>query len=86
MEEVNGIAVPEEILQVHGFAPPKKREGTMRLIYENINGMDTRLCENEKVERMRELHDELEIDVAAYCEHKINYKHRKHVNGFNQLF
>jgi hypothetical protein len=86
MEELNGIAVPEEILQVHGFAPPKKREGTMRLMYENINGMDTRLCENEKVARMRDLHDELEIDIAAYCEHKINYKHKRHVNGFNQLF
>jgi hypothetical protein len=35
---------------------------------------------------MRDLHDKLEIDIAAYCEHKINYKHKRHVNGFNQLF
>ena len=35
---------------------------------------------------MKEIHDDLEIDVAAYCEHKINYKHRNNINGFNQLF
>lgn len=86
MEEIHGIPVHEEVLQVHGFAPPKKSEGTVRLIYENVNGLNTQLCDNDKVERMKDLHDELEIDVAAYCEHKINYKHKKNVNGFNQLF
>ena len=34
---------------------------------------------------MKELHDELEIDVAAYCKHKINFKHKMNINGFNQL-
>ncbi len=36
--EVNKITVPEEVLQVHGFAPPRKAEGTVRLIYKNVNG------------------------------------------------
>jgi hypothetical protein len=71
MEEVNRISVPEEVLQIHGFAPPKKGECSVCLIYENINGINTRLCENGKVERMKEIHDELEVDLAAYCEHKI---------------
>jgi hypothetical protein len=35
---------------------------------------------------MMELHDELEVDMAAYCKHKLNMKHKKNVNGFNQLF
>ena len=86
MKEMNDIPVPEEVLQVHGFAPPKKADGTVRLIYENVDGINTRLCDNEKVERMKELHDDLEVDVAAYCEHKINFKHRRNINGFNQLF
>ena len=86
MKETYDIPVLEEVLQVHGFAPPKKTAGTVRLIYENVNGINTRLCKNEKVERMKELHDELEIDVAAYCEHKINYRHKMNTNGFNQLF
>ena len=86
MKEMNDIPVPEEVLQVHGFAPPKKADGTVRLIYENVDGINTRLCDNEKVERMKGLHNDLEVDVAAYCEHKINFKHRRNINGFNQLF
>jgi hypothetical protein len=38
-EEVINIKVSEEVLQVHGHAPPKKVEGTIRLIYENINSL-----------------------------------------------
>ena len=86
MKEMNDIPVPEEVLQVHGFVPPKKADGTVRLIYENVDGINTRLCDNEKVERMKGLHDDLEVDVAAYCEHKINFKHKRNINGFNQLF
>ncbi len=36
--EVNKLTVPEEVLQVHRFAPPRKAEGTVRLIYKNVNG------------------------------------------------
>ena len=86
ISEINNIALPEEILQVHGYAPPKKAEGTVRLIYENVNGLQNRLCGNEKVERAKEIHDELEVDIAAYCEHKLNMRHKRNSNGFNQLF
>jgi hypothetical protein len=78
IRELNAIPVPDEVLHVHGFAPPKKAKGMV--------GLNTRMKDNEKVERMRELHNELKTDIAAYCEHKINYKHKKNVNGFNQLF
>ena len=50
IREMNSLTLPEEILQVHGYAPPKKAEGTVRLIYENVNGLQNRLCGNEKVE------------------------------------
>ncbi len=86
ISEVNKITIPEEILQVHGFAPPKKGEGTVRLIYEKVNGFLNPLGGNEKVEWARQLHDDLEVDMAAYCEHRLNIWHRKNVNGFNQLF
>jgi hypothetical protein len=84
--ELNAISVPDEVLHIHGFAPPTKAKGTVRVIYENLNGLNTHMKDNYKVERMRELHNELEIDIAAYCKHKINYKHKKNVNSFNQLF
>lgn len=86
IREMNSITLPEEILQVHGFAPPKKADGVVRLIYENVNGFQNRIYGNEKVERAKEIHDELEVDIAAYCEHQLNMKHKKNCNGFNQLF
>ncbi len=38
ISELNSIQVSKEVLQVHGYAPPKKAEGTVRLIYKNVNG------------------------------------------------
>ncbi len=86
ISKLNAIPVLEEVLQIHSFAPPKKAEGNVCLIYENINGLNTRLSNNGMMEGMKEIHDELEIDIAAYCKHKINFKHKMNVNGFNQLF
>ena len=37
MKEMNDILVPEEVLQVHGLVPPKKAEGTVHIIYENVH-------------------------------------------------
>ncbi len=86
ISEVNKITIPEEILQVHGFAPSKKGEGMVCLIYENVNGFSNRLSGNEKVKQAQQIHDKLEVDMAAYCEHWLNMHHKKIVNGFNQLF
>jgi hypothetical protein len=86
IREFNSITVPEEVLQVHGYAPPKKVEGTILLVYENVNGFSSCICGNKKVDRMKELHNELEVDIATYCEHKLNMKHKKNVNRFNHLF
>jgi hypothetical protein len=86
IKKINAIAVPEDLLQIHRYSPPKKSEGTVRLVYKNVNRFDNRLCCNQKVERSKEIHNELKVDVAAYCEHKLNMRHKKNGNGFNQLF
>jgi hypothetical protein len=86
ISELNRIQVPEEILHVHGYAPPKKAEGTICLIYKNVNGFCNQLSRNKKVNRAKEIHDDLEVDIAVYCEHKLNMKHKKNGNGFNRLF
>ncbi len=78
--------MPEEVLQIHGYAPPKKSEGTVRLVYKNVDGFNNRLCRNKKIKRSKEIHDKLKVDVAAYCGHKLNMRHKKNRNGFNQLF
>jgi hypothetical protein len=77
IRKFNSITVPEEVHQVHGYAPPKKAEGTVPLVYENENCLSNCLCGNKKVDRMKKLHDELEVDMAAHCENKLNMKHKK---------
>ena len=83
---VSEAAASDEVLKVHGIAPMSKGEGVTRLIYENANGICNRLSNNEKVERAKELHDSLEVDIVAYNEHRLNMAHKQNVNGFNQLF
>ncbi len=69
ISEINMIEVPEEVLQVQGHAPPTKAEGMVRLIYENVNGFSNQLSGNKKVKKAKEIHNELEADIPAYCEH-----------------
>jgi hypothetical protein len=81
IKEINAIAVPEDLLQIHGYAPPKKSKGTVRLVYKNVNGFNNHHYCNQKVERSKEIHDELKVDIAAYCKHKLNMRHKKNRNG-----
>ena len=74
------------MLSVHGVAPSQKAEGVTRLVYENLNGIHTRLANNEKLEKTRELIDELGADIAAFTELQVNWKHKDNVNGLSQMF
>ncbi len=38
------------------------------------------------MEKAKEVHDELEVDIAAYNKHRLNMQDQRNVNGFNQLF
>ena len=82
---VDKLGISKEVLKVHGVTPATKGEGIIRLIYENANGFSNRLSDNEKIDKAKEIHDELKVDIAAYCEHRLNMR-SKHINGFNQLF
>jgi hypothetical protein len=84
--EVNNIDVLDEVLQVHSYAPPSKAEGTIQMIYKNMNGLCNRINNNEKLEKARALHNELEEDISGYCEHQLNMSHKANCNGFNQFF
>jgi hypothetical protein len=83
---VEELGISDKVLKVHGVAPTSKGEGIIRLIYENANGFSNRLSNNEKVEKAKEIHDELNVDIAAYYEHRLNMRNRHIINGFNQLF
>jgi hypothetical protein len=83
---ITDLGVPEEVLQVHGITPGSKPDEVIRLIYENVNGINNRLCNNEKVEKAKEIIDDLEADIVAYNEHRLNMQDKQNVNGFSQLF
>jgi len=55
-------------------------------MYANANGINNRMGNNDKVEKAKEIIDELEVDLVAYNQHRLNMRHRLNSNGFNQLF
>ena len=85
-EEKGTVDIDEELLSVHRIAPGKKPDGVTRIIYENANSFNTRISGNEKVEKEKEVIDELEADVVCYNKHRVITKHKENNNGFNQLF
>ena len=73
-------------LKVHGVAPGKKEDGIVRLMYENLNVLNSILSGNEKMEKARQIIGDMEADVVAYCEHSQNLRHKQNKNGFKQIF
>ncbi len=63
---------PEEVLRTHGVAPMSKAEGVIQLIYENANGINNKLSDNDKVEKAKGIIDELEADIVPYNKHRLN--------------
>jgi hypothetical protein len=45
------------------------------LVYENANGIDGRFKNNWKFEKAKEIHNGVEVDIAAYNEHWLNMQH-----------
>ena len=70
MEEIKGVT--DEVLKVHGIAPGEKGQGVTRVINENPNGFNSQTTRNEKLENAKDIIDDLEADVVAYSEHRLN--------------
>ena len=68
------------------MAPGKKAEGVTRLLYENADRTSNRICNNNKLEKAKELIDKLGVDVVAYNEHKMMMGHKENRNGMSQMF
>ena len=84
VQKIRGVA--DEVLQVHGVAPGKKPDGVKRLLMENPNGLNTIITNNEKLEKAKAIIDELEADIVAFSEHRINCRHKANKNGLAQMF
>ena len=84
LEEISGVA--DELLEVHGIAPGRKAEGVTRLIYENVDGFNNRITNNDKLDKAKDLIDELQADLVAHCEHKMRIGHKLNRNGMRHMF
>ena len=84
IEEISRVA--DKLMEVHGVAPEKKAEGVSRLIYENVDELNNRISNNDKLEKAKEIIDDLEADLVAYSEHKMRMGHKLNQNGMSQMF
>jgi hypothetical protein len=81
------IGVSNDVLRVHGVMPDRKQEGVTRLMYENCNSLPNQMGGNYKLEKMKDLTHEWDVDLVGIVEHRQNMmKHKQNVNGWNQLF
>jgi hypothetical protein len=85
IKEIRGVS--EYLLEVHRLAPGRKGEGVTRLIYENLNGLQsTSSNKNEKLEKVWRVIDDLQANIVCYNEHRQNLWHKSNRNGFRQMF
>ena len=82
LEQEEILHMSDDLLKVHGVPPPKKREGCMRFVYKNPDGINNRISGNQKLNKAKELMDELEVDLAAFLEHRQNLRHKDNKHGF----
>jgi hypothetical protein len=81
------MEVSDNLLEVHGVPPGQKGEGITRLIYENLNELQTMLSKtNEKLEKARQVIDDLQMDLVCHDDHPQNLRHKPNRNGFRQMF
>jgi hypothetical protein len=69
-KKIEGVS--EYLLKVHGLPPGRKGEGVTRVIYENLNGLQSTLSKNEKLDKARQMINDLQADVVCYNEHRQN--------------
>jgi hypothetical protein len=77
--------VSEYLLDVHGLPPGRKRDGVTRVMYENVNGLQSMLSKNEKLNKARQVINDLQANVVCYIEHRQNLKHKTNRNAFHQM-
>ena len=62
----------EDLLHTHGTEPVEKETGITRVIYASLNGINSNMASNGKLDKAKEIINELEADLVAYNEHRIN--------------
>jgi len=83
-EELTNVS--DDLLTVHGVAPGTKPEGCSRLYHENIDGLRCKIMGNEKLDKAKEIIDELGADMVSLNELQLNLQHKANKHGLSELF
>ncbi len=62
-------AVTEGLLQIHGTAPNTKQDGIFRIMGKNCNRLNNRIGGNEKIGKLLDIKEDLDIDCLMICKH-----------------
>ena len=77
----------EYLLELHGVASGRKGDGVTRLMYVNLNGLQSKLSnKNKKLEKVWQVIDNLQANIVCYDEHRQNLRHKSNWNEFRQMF
>ena len=68
-EIVEMAGLSEEMLEVHRIAPGKNPEGVTRVIYENLNELNNRIGGNKKLDKAKEIINDLEVFIVRHNVH-----------------
>jgi hypothetical protein len=79
-------AVKEGLLQMHGTAPHTKQNGIFRNMGENCNGLNNRIGGNEKIGKLLDIKEDLDIDCLMICKHCLDFRHKDNKNNLKQMF
>ncbi len=79
-------AVKEGLLQIHGTAPNTKQDRIFQIMGENCNGFNNRIGGNEKIGKLLDIKEDLDIDCLMICEHRLNFRHKDNKNNLKQMF
>ena len=82
-EESSGVS--DDLLTIHGSIPGLTVGYTTRLIYDNPEGFNTKISDNDKLKKAKEVINGLGADIAVYFEHDINCRHNDNVNSMGQM-
>ncbi len=79
-------AVKEGLLQIHRTAPYTKQDGIIQIMGENCSGLNNRIRGNEKIGKILDIKEDLDINCLMICEHHLNFNHKDNKNNLKQMF
>jgi hypothetical protein len=79
-------AVEEGLLQVHGTAPNSKQQGIFWIMGKNCNGLNNKIGGNDKIAKILDIKEDLDINCLMFCKHCLNFRHKDNKNDLRQMF